>query len=330
MPPHGRIEDDRNPVNAQGIYLADRFGNLDLLHYDAEISSMTPLPVRSRPRPPVYSSVVERSGEQVGTVVLQDIYRGLTGIERGAVKRLRIVGVVPKVQPRMNVPSLGVSREETGKFVLGSVPVERDGSAHFRIPSGVPVFFQALDESDRAVQTMRSLTYVQPGQTMSCVGCHESRHSTPIDQLALAQHRSASRIRRGPSGTWPLRYDQLVQEVLDDACLQCHRKDGSDTNAAAFDLTSGSSRAALLAYAGGDLSDLVFERDMSIAGETPSLRSKLLQFLASDDEHRSLLSDQQLRRLRLWMDTYGQPQGAFTRRAGSGTAGSASAVSIPV
>ena len=77
----------------------------------------------------------------------------------------------------MNTPSLGVSHEETGKFVLGTVPVESDGSAYFRIPSGMSVFFQALDADGFALQTMRSLTYVQPGQTLSCIGCHESRYT---------------------------------------------------------------------------------------------------------------------------------------------------------
>ena len=32
-------------------------------------------------------------------MVLQDIYRGLPGIERGMVKRLRIVGVVRRSNP---------------------------------------------------------------------------------------------------------------------------------------------------------------------------------------------------------------------------------------
>ena len=84
-------------------------------------------------------------GPQQGRFLLQDVYRGLTGIPRGSVKRLRIVGVPPKVQPNMNSPMLGVSAEDPGKFVLGTVPVEADGSAHFRVPSGVPVFFQAFD-----------------------------------------------------------------------------------------------------------------------------------------------------------------------------------------
>ncbi len=131
---------------------------------------------------------------------MQDIYQGLPGIERGAVKRLRIVGVLPKVQPHMNTPSLGVSHEETGKFVVGTVPVESDGSAYFRIPSGLSVFFQALDGDGFALQTMRSLTYVQPGQTLSCIGCHESRNAAPGSQSMLALARGPSRITPGCGG----------------------------------------------------------------------------------------------------------------------------------
>ncbi|MGM0488014.1 MAG: discoidin domain-containing protein, partial [Planctomycetota bacterium] len=220
LPPHGRYEGERNPVNAQGIYLRDRFGNLDLLHRDPDISSMTPIPIKPRPEPPGFSSLVDWGGQQVGEMVLQDVYQGLPGIADGEVKRLRIVGVVPKVQPHMNVPELGVSREETGKFVMGSVPVHEDGSAYFQLPSGLPVFFQALDEHGMTLQTMRSLTYVQPGQTLSCVGCHEPRQSTPTEQRILATRQGPSPIRLGPEGTWPLRFDTLVQPILDRKCLE--------------------------------------------------------------------------------------------------------------
>ena len=103
----------------------------------------------------------------------------MPGVPRGTVKRLRVVAVPPKVQPHMNNPSLGMSHEDPGKFVLGTVPVEADGSAYFRVPSGVPVLFQALDHQGLAVQTMRSLTYVQPQQTLACIGCHESREAAP-------------------------------------------------------------------------------------------------------------------------------------------------------
>ncbi|MFW6169757.1 MAG: discoidin domain-containing protein [Planctomycetota bacterium] len=313
LPPHGRYEGERNPVNAQGIYLCDRFGNLDLLHRDPDISSMTPIPVKPRPKPAVFSSLVDWSGEQVGRMVLQDIYQGLPGIERGRVKRLRIVGVVPKVQPRMNVPKLGVSREETGKFVMGSVPVHEDGSAYFQLPSGLPVFFQALDEQGMTLQTMRSLTYVQAGQTLSCVGCHEPRQSTPAEQTILATKQNPSPIRLGPEGTWPLRFDALVQPLLDRKCLECHQPSADDPVAAKTDLSSQKAWHTLLAYADNDLSDLVFERDRSIPGETPARQSRLLEYLRSDPLHSEIeLTDEDLRRLAVWMDTYGHAQGAFS------------------
>jgi hypothetical protein len=209
LPPHagsGQITDDRNPANAMGIYLCDRFGSLELLHRDGGISSMYPIPVQARRKPPVQPSEVDWEGAQEGRLLVQDIYRGLIGVEPGTVKRLRIVAVPPKTQPHMNQPCIGVSAEDPGKYVLGTVPVASDGSAWFRIPSGVPVFFQALDERGMAVQTMRSLTYVLPGQTLSCIGCHESRDQAPPARARpLAAQAGPSKLTPGPEGSWPLR-----------------------------------------------------------------------------------------------------------------------------
>ena len=102
------------------------------------------------------------------------------------------------------------------------MPVESDGSAYFRIPSGMSVFFQALDADGFALQTMRSLTYVQPGRTLSCIGCHESRFTAPAGQGMLAMVREPSKIQLDVEGTWPLRFDTLVQPVLERRCVSCH------------------------------------------------------------------------------------------------------------
>jgi hypothetical protein len=214
----------------------------------------------------------------------------------------------------MNQPVLGVSREDTGKFILGTVPVEPDGSAHFRAPSGVSVFFQALDRNGLAVQTMRSLTYLQPGQTLSCVGCHESRDSTPPSgHQAQALLRAASKLAPEPTGTWPLSYDELVQPVLDRYCLDCHQPGAAAAAASAIDLTRGNSYDALINYAGKDLHNLVFERDFSAAGDGPSTNSKLYARLTDADGHEGVLLDAESRyRLAVWMDTYAQRQGAFS------------------
>jgi hypothetical protein len=81
------------------------------------------------------------------------------------------------------------------------VPVEEDGSAYFRAPAGVVVFFQALDERGMAVQTMRTTTHVQPGQTLSCMGCHESRGEAPTARRIMASAREPSKITVDPEGS---------------------------------------------------------------------------------------------------------------------------------
>jgi hypothetical protein len=218
----------------------------------------------------------------------------------------------------MNSPNLGVSSEDPGKYVLGTVPVEADGSAHFRVPSGVSVFFQALDQRGVAVQTMRSLTYVQPTQTLSCVGCHESRElAPPIRKAPLAALRQPSRIALGPAGSWPLRYDRLVQPVLDRHCAECHDPVGQASLPVArpskLDLTAGRSYQSLISFGGEDLKKLAFERDRSIPGQGTAANSKLYALLTRRDGHEGVRLDaESLDRIVTWMDTYAQRQGHFS------------------
>jgi hypothetical protein len=314
LPPHMRVTDDRNPVNAMGIYLYDAFGNQELLHRDPEISSMYPLPLAPRPKPVVQANIADFDGVQEGGFFVQDVYQGLAGVARGKVKQLRIIGVPPKVQPYMNNPVLGVSAEDPGKFVLGTVPVEADGSAYFRVPSGVPVFFQAMDENGVAVQTMRSLTYLMPNQTLACIGCHEHRDAAPaMGRQALAAARTPSKLTPGPPGAWPLRYDQLVQPVLDRLCVECHRPGSTDAQAAKLDLTPAKSYQALISFGGEDLKKKAFERDRSLVGQGTCATSKLWALLIEGEGHKGVKLDQDSRaRLTTWMDTYAQRLGHFS------------------
>ena len=97
---------------------------------------------------------------------------------------------------------------------LGTVPVESDGSAYFRAPAGKPIYFQAVDADGRAVQSMRSVTYLQPGEQASCVGCHEHRTTAPTARTTtLAGHREPSPIIPGPDGSKPFSYALLVQPI---------------------------------------------------------------------------------------------------------------------
>lgn len=302
------------PINSLGVYLYDSFGNLNLLYRDPDISSMCPLPIRPRRRPAAVASDVPWDDDvQEGTVLLADVYRGdLQGYPRGSVRKLRVVGVPPKLDPRMNYPSLGVTRDDPGKFVLGTVPVEEDGSAHFRVPAGVPFFVQALDDRGMALQTMRSLTYVQPGQTYSCVGCHEHRQSAPPDVRPLAAFRDPSPIALGPEGTWPLDFATLVQPVLDRRCVACH-KPGAE--APETDLTPEKSYAALMDYGGarslGVHVQARYDARRSVAGQCAAMASPLMQLL--DEDHYGVeLSKADFDRLIIWMDTYAQRSGSHS------------------
>jgi cytochrome c553 len=133
--------------------------------------------------------------------------------------------VLPKVKPIVGKPRLGVCDQLCGRQMLGTVPVEADGSAFFEAPVGVELFFHAVDEKGLAVQGMRSATYVAPGETLMCNGCHEQRVDvvrSPSRETPLAMRRAPSPIAPGPEGTCPYSYPRLVQPVLDAKCVSCH------------------------------------------------------------------------------------------------------------
>ncbi len=312
-----RREGRGNPGNSLGVYLFDVFGNLELIHRDPAISTMYPIPIRPRSRPPVASELVRRDATKPaeGRMLLVNVYDGLGGVQRGSVKRLRIVGVPAKVQPQMNRPSIGVTREDPGKCVLGTVPIEPDGSAYFRMPAGVNVFFQALDAHGRAVQTMRTITYVQPGQTLSCIGCHEPRNEAPPRTRPLAASRPPSRITTGPEGSWPLRFDKLVQPVLDEHCVRCHKPGGEKAKAVArLDLRPQQSYNALLAHGGlGGIVSSRYSAGRSVVRDCIALKSRLPgMFLGAKPHNNVRLDADAMDRIVTWLDVYAQRLGSFS------------------
>jgi len=219
-------EPDGNKPNLFGIYLMDAFGNKELVYRDLNIASQWAVPLRARPRPPVVPSVSDTKLAKEGAFFLQKVYASDPALPAGSIKRLRVVQVLPKTTPNANNPTVGLANASPGKQVLGTVPVEPDGSAHFLAPAGIPLAFQALDAFGRAVQIMRSVTYVQPGERASCVGCHEHRLSAPPHEpMAQALARPPSPIEPGPDGSKPFSYPLLVQPVLDQHCVTCHGGD---------------------------------------------------------------------------------------------------------
>jgi mono/diheme cytochrome c family protein len=110
-----------------------------------------------------------------------------------------------------------------------------DGSAYFRVPARRNIFIQALDENYMQVQAMRTFVNFQPGETRSCIGCHDPRAGSPMPEplLALAKGASSLQPQPGDTGPRPLHYPADVQPILDRHCVRCH---GGDAPKAGLDL----------------------------------------------------------------------------------------------
>jgi hypothetical protein len=217
-------------ANTWAVYLADRHGNLALIYRDAEISCVEPVPLMTRLRPAVIPSVrfpEPKAGEAAeATLVLADVHVGLTGVPRGAPRYLRVLEDVP----RKGVSQGGIivtagPQIFTVKRVLGTVPIEDDGSAHFTVPADRNLYFAVLDGQHREIQRMRSVVCLRPGETRSCIGCHEPRTTAPPSATVLAARRPPSRPVPPPWGTRTFSYLRDVQPVLDRKCVRCHTHD---------------------------------------------------------------------------------------------------------
>jgi hypothetical protein len=224
-----------NDPAALGICYLDAWGNRELIYRDPEIGSENPCPLVARSVPPILESSLPPETPPVGEMLLTDVYEGLGDVPRGSIKALRIVQIFPKTTIVANNPAVGMAGEENGRAILGTVPVEPDGSARFLVPAHKPILFQALDQDGFAYQTMRTITYVQPGERISCIGCHENRRMAPPSRVPMAQHRRPSPIEPGELGGRPFSYVEVVQPILDQHCVKCHA--GPKTPASRIDLT---------------------------------------------------------------------------------------------
>jgi hypothetical protein len=230
-------------ADVYGLYLMDAFGGKELIYRDPEMSCYSPIPIRTRPLERIVPDMIDAPEGTPGVMVMADVYQGLEGVERGTVKYLRVCEVYPKlIHTLPQRVDVGAGSGWDIRGVLGTVPVEPDGSAHFEVPSGRMLFFEALDENYLEIRRMRNYVNVMPGERASCVGCHES-YQTAASGRASGDLEA---LRRGPSPITPppwggtgqgFSFEQYVQPVLDQQCVSCH--DGIDDEGQSFDLNGG-------------------------------------------------------------------------------------------
>lgn len=185
-----------------------------------------PRPLVVRPREPALAGRAELA-RSTGRMVLADVRAGrnMSGVQPGEVKKLLVLETLPKpINFTGGMEPLSFGGTFTLERILGTVPVEPDGSASFEVPALRSLFFVALDENDLAVKRMQSFVTVQPGETLSCVGCHEERTRTPPAAAAslAAMRRRPSKIELLEGVPDVLDFPRDVQPILDRHCLRCH------------------------------------------------------------------------------------------------------------
>lgn len=224
------------------LYFLDQDGRRELLVEGPEegegLGCQQIVPLTARREYRERASAVDYR-KDTGTFYLQDVYEGLglRGVARGTIKQLRVVGLQYRAlaigsahqegrggSSEVTTPIAVANGSWDVKVVLGTAHVHADGSAFFRVPARLPVYFQALDGKGCAVQTMRSWTTLMPGENQSCVGCHEHKNSAP-----RAQRGTSLALRVGPQSLKPFygpprgfSFAREIQPILDRQCAACH------------------------------------------------------------------------------------------------------------
>ena len=251
------------PVDGR-FFLVSKNGALQLRTYDAQslatllrphegLGWFSALPLRPRERPPVLPANLPETPEgNWATVELTDVYHGLASyVERGEIAQIAVVQEIEKSTFTPLIHEVPFSKEYAAntafgyqfplvscgatyapKRVWGFADVAPDGSASFRVPTGVPIYFLALDRHGRAVQRMRTFTHFMPGEVQGCVGCHADRnYTTPSPALnarTLAAMLARPQKLRAPEwGVKGFSFVEVVQPVLDRHCVACHNAAGA-------------------------------------------------------------------------------------------------------
>ena len=213
------------PDSLWGIYLVDVFDNMVLVKEEEHFALLQPIPCVKRTKPPVIEDKIQPS-QKDALVYMEDVYSGpgLREVPRGVVKQLRLFTYHFGYQILAGIDHrVGADGPWEAKRVLGTVPVELDGSAFFTVPAKTPISFQPLDAEGKAVALMRSWMTAMPGESVSCVGCHDRQSAAPPGlnhRLALGRAPSEIKPWRGPVRGFSFVHE--VQPVLDKFCVGCH------------------------------------------------------------------------------------------------------------
>jgi hypothetical protein len=186
-----------------------------------------PRPIKTRRQERIIPDRIQ-ADHKTGKFFLMDVYQGrnMQSVERGDIKKLLIIETLPKpINYTGGMEPLSYGGTFTLEQVLGTVPVEPDGSAYFEVPAMRSIFFIALDQNNNSIKRMQSFTNVMPGETTGCIGCHEHRTQSPVNPgqiVATAIKRPASKIEPIQGIPDVFDFPRDIQPILDKHCVPCH------------------------------------------------------------------------------------------------------------
>ncbi len=183
-------ESDRKKVDL-GLYLFDpATKQLELIYNDPTVADFEPRPIMAR-KPPRLQAAHALRHAYSGRFVCSSVFNTQEPdvAARGRLVRL-IEGVPRPARHSTHTNPWEVWKNHGGTFarVLGTVPLAPDGSFFVEAPADRLLHFQVLDSDGRVVGNQLTWMYPRPGETKSCVGCHEKPHTTTRGNDPLASH----------------------------------------------------------------------------------------------------------------------------------------------
>ena len=206
------------------LFMLDVFDNvIPLAKSKGGVTYYEPFPLRKTKKPFVRPDSV-KLGQEDAAVLINDIYAGpgIKGVPHGTVKSLRVYRYEYGPRQKGGHYAMGMEAGWDAKQILGTATIEDDGSASFKVPANTPFAMQPLDKEGRALALMRSWTVAMPGETLSCVGCHESQNMTPPIRRAKAMLRKPEELKPFYGPLRGFSFIREIQPILDKYCISCH------------------------------------------------------------------------------------------------------------
>ena len=307
-------------VSWKGLFVVDGQGKFELIYKPPEdakrLQCHEPRPLRARPRERIIPRRTDLA-KLTGRLILEDIYDGrkMDGVRRGSITKLLVMKQLPKpVNFSGGMQPLTIGGSFTLAELLGTVPVEEDGSANMELPALQSLFFVALDEQDRPVKRMHSFVTLQPGETTGCVGCHEHRARAPrsITSDLMALRRSPSPVEPIEGVPSVIDFPRDVQPILDRRCVECHNPDKREGK---VDLSGDKTAMYTMSYRTIINRKLVSDgRNRAQGNYEPytygSVASRLMK-LIDGSHHDAKLDEAETKTVRLWIETSATYPGTY-------------------